>query len=256
MVNKAIVGILVIIVLTSLGVGVLIGTQIAGNGTTQQDTPADASDGGSETIQTATASQSSTATAAANTSTATATATATPTATTATATPTTTATPTPAPAETFDPATVEQEMLTAINDERASRGLYEFTTIGTTFEEVRQMVRIHSRGMADEHRASFVVNGNDTEGRYRGAELFNRCSYQDPDGGQIVDPDTNAFQAVGSVELSEYESEDAVAQAIVDEWFSSSTYKRPLVNDGAERIAVGVTFGDDGEAYAAAAICS
>jgi len=147
-------------------------------------------------------------------------------------------------------------MLTAINDERASRGLYEFTTIGTTFEEVRQMVRIHSRGMADEHRASFVVNGNDTEGRYRGAELFNRCSYQDPDGGQIVDPDTNAFQAVGSVELSEYESEDAVAQAIVDEWFSSSTYKRPLVNDGAERIAVGVTFGDDGEAYAAAAICS
>jgi uncharacterized protein YkwD len=256
MVNKAIVGILVIIVLTSLGVGVLIGTQIAGNGTTQQDTPADASDGGSETIQTATASQSSTATATANTSTATATATATPTATTATATPTTTATPTPAPAETFDPATVEQEMLTAINDERASRGLYEFTTIGTTFEEVRQMVRIHSRGMADEHRASFVVNGNDTEGRYRGAELFNRCSYQDPDGGQIVDPDTNAFQAVGSVELSEYESEDAVAQAIVDEWFSSSTYKRPLVNDGAERIAVGVTFGDDGEAYAAAAICS
>ncbi|PSP94865.1 hypothetical protein BRC91_04180 [Halobacteriales archaeon QS_4_62_28] len=252
MVNKAIVGILVLIILTSLGVGVLIGTQLGDSGGIQQDTADGASTGESETTQTATATPTTAATGT-PAETTTQTATATPT---VTAAPTATATPTPAPAASFDPATIEQEMLTAINEGRADRGLYEFTTSGTTFEQVRQMVRVHSRGMVDEGRASFVIDGNDTEGRYRGAELFRKCAYEDPDGGNLVDPDQNSFQAVGSEDLSAYESEAAVAQAIVDDWFSSSTYKRPLVNRGASRIAVGVTFTENGEMYAAAAICA
>lgn len=283
MVNKAIVGILVLIVLTSLGVGVLIGTQLGG-GDGGADTPADGSDGGDgagdggdgsdgdggDATTTATNGTAANGTAASGTATSTssATETAIPTPTpTATATPTATPTPTQTTisAYEFDTAQIEREMIEDINRVRSQRGLAAFNTGTTTWGQLRGMTRVHARAMAEERRAVFEINGNTTEERYRGADLYDRCKYQDPDGGYIVTPRTN-FQAVGStIAGREYQddggtrfnaNESQVAQAIVTEWFDSSTHRRPLVNDGTEIAAVGVSITDDGRVYASAAICS
>jgi len=295
MVNKAIVGILVLVVLTSLGVGVLIGTQLGGDG--GSDAPADGSNGdggssdggdgeatetavnetatnGTATNGTATNRTATNGTATNGTATSTDSPTASPTPTqaqtqtasaTQTATPTATPTPTPIPGYAFDSETIENEMIEEINDERENRGLYRYETGTLTYENVRDMAREHSQVMAEENEVRFEIGGNSTEERYRRADLYDRCKYQDPEGGFIVQPD-NSFQAVGRTvagrtfqdegEERRYTNESQVAQDIVEDWFESSTYRRPLVNDGVDIIAVGVTVTDDGRVFAAAAICS
>jgi len=121
--------------------------------------------------------------------------------------------------------------------------------------------------MAAERRATFAINGYaNASQRYKGAGLFERCKYSDAERNFIVEP-KNDFQAVsGKIEAGrEYPdggqtrfnaNESAVAQAIVDDWFASSTYQRPLLTEETELIAVGVTLTDEGEVYASAAICS
>lgn len=283
MVNKAIVGILVLIVLTSLGVGVLIGTQIGGGG---GGAPADDGDGGDGSSTdgsggdaTATPTNTTNGTATNGTATnGTATnGTATPTTTTQaptatpdqTATPTQTGTPTATtiPSENFSTSLIEAEMIEDINRGRGDRGLDRYSSGGTTWRQLREMVRTHSDAMAAEQRASFAINdyANASE-RYKGSNLYDRCKYQDAEGGFIVKP-TNDFQAVsGKVKAGQEYTDDgqtrfnanesAVAQAIVDDWFASPTYQRPLLTEETDLIAVGVTLADDGEVYASAAICS
>lgn len=290
MVNKAIVGILVLIVLTSLGVGVLIGTQLGGDGS---DSPADGSStdgssaaGGDATATASNGSSNGTATngtatngttTATGSATVTASRTATPGSTEApTATPTeasgetSTATPTPTtttiPSYEFDTEEIENEMIEDINQGRSERGFDQFNTDTSTWRTLRGMVRVHSGAMASERLVQFEINGNTTESRYRGAELYDRCKYQDPGEGYIVPPDNSRFQAVGSSwagqefeddgETRFHTEESEIAADIVSDWYSSSTYRRALVTDGVDIIAVGVTITDEGRVYAAAAICS
>jgi uncharacterized protein YkwD len=262
MVNKAIVGILVLIVLTSLGVGVLIGTQLGGDGGASEVQSGETSDGsasGDDAEGTATATTTNgTATATGTNSTATATS--------STATPTATPTPTPTttPYREFDTAAIERDIVAAVNSERSDRGLDTYETDTTTAGRVQQMARYHSQAMADEQSLSYTAGGNTTAERYEEAELFARCRYQDPETGDIIDPD-NDFQSLGKTFAGkEYddggatrfnENESQVAQAIVDDWFASSTYRTALVDRGPTIIGVGVTITDGGEVYASAAIC-
>ncbi|MBO4246604.1 hypothetical protein IL252_02090 [Halomicrobium sp. IBSBa] len=253
MVNKAIVGILVLIVLTSLGVGVLIGTQLGGgDATAVPDT--DASDGsatgggGDATTSTATASNE---TATAVESTETATATATPVQTTV-------------PAREFDSEAIEREVLAAINEKRTERELETFRNDTTTWQRLQTMVRSHSQAMAQERSVTFSAGGNSSSDRYENAGLYGRCQYQDPETGDIIQP-SNSFQAVGSTVAGQSYQEDGqrrfngnesqVATTLVENWFDSSTYRPSLINRGVELLAVGVTVTDDGTVYAATAIC-
>lgn len=280
MVNKAIVGILVLIVLTSLGVGVLIGTQLGGSEAPADESSsdggtADGGDGGDSTTAAAdgTAANGTTTngTAVNATETATVTASSTPTPT-PTATPAPTATPTPTrttiPSYNFSTSQIEQEMIAGINERRSSSGLHQFETDTSTWRDVRSMTRIHSQAMANQRRSSFRTDAYaDASERYRGEGVFDRCKYQDADRGYIVTP-SNSFQAVGDTWAGqEYEDggetrfngdESQVAEAILEDWYSSSTYRRPLVNDdeNVELIAVGVSITDDGRVFASAAICS
>ena len=257
MVNKAIVGILVLIVLTSLGVGVLIGTQLGGgDATAVPDT--DASDGsatgggGDATTSTATPSNE-TATAVESTETATATAT-------ATATPVQTT----VPAREFDSEAIEREVLATINEKRAERELETFRNDTTTWQRLQTMVRSHSQAMAQERSVTFSAGGNSSSDRYENAGLYGRCQYQDPETGDIIQP-SNSFQAVGSTVAGQSYQEDGqrrfngnesqVATTLVENWFDSSTYRPSLINRGVELLAVGVTVTDDGTVYAATAIC-
>lgn len=280
MVNKAIVGILVLIVLTSLGVGVLIGTQIGGSGDGVTDAATETTDDGAESTaadgdssedtnstgnetdvaenETGTQNESGTPTPD-GTSTSTATATATPTA-------------TPTPTQTtiasyeFDESTIEREIVEDVNEGRSERGLATLGTSSSTAKAVRNMVRAHSQTMAEERIVAFQTDDYaNASARYKGHDLYERCKYQDSDGGFIQAPE-NSFQAVGkTIAGREYEddgttrfnrNEGMVAEAIVSDWFSSSTYSRPLTNDEVEIIGIGVTVTDDGEVYASAAICS
>ena len=260
MVNKAIVGILVLIVLTSLGVGVLIGTQLGGGGDVpgaQDGATGDGTAPESEAQGTATTTETN-GTVATATLTTTATANAT-----ATATPTTTATPTPTatPSRELDAEAIEREIVAAVNRERTDRGLDAFETDTTTAGRVQQMARYHSRAMAEEQSRSYNVDGNTTAQRYEEAELFARCRYQDPDTGDIIDPD-NDFQSLGKTSVYDddgttrvHENESQAAQTIVDDWFDSATYRTPLVENGVSIVGIGVTITDDGAVYASAAIC-
>jgi len=124
------------------------------------------------------------------------------------------------------------------------------------------MARYHSQAMADEESLSYEVDGNTTAQRYEEAELFARCRYQDPDTGDIIDPD-NDFQSLGKTTTYDddgttrvYENETQVARTIVDDWFASSTYRTPLVERGPTIIGVGVTITDGGTVYASATICN
>jgi len=183
-----------------------------------------------------------------------------------TATPTATPTRTAIPPERFDTKQIEAEIIEEINRGRKDRDLTAFDTGTTTWRELTQMARTHSEAMAADERVSFASGEYaNAEERYKGANLYSQCKYKDPDGGYIVYPD-NEFQAVGEtvagrVDTSQSqtlinENESAVATTIVDDWFASSTYKRPLRNEGTELIGVGVSITDDGRVYASAAICS
>lgn len=257
MVNKAIAGILVLIVLTSLGVGVLIGTQLGGNGgvsDVQNGDTADESATGDETEGVATASETN---GAVNTESATPTATATP-------TPTPTPGQTTIPSSEFDAEPVEREIVAAINSGRSERGLDAYETDTTTAGRVQRMARYHGRAMAAERSLSYSADGNTTGQRYERADLSGLCRYQDPETGNLISPD-NDFQAMGkTIAGREYEddgetrfngNESQVAQAIVEDWFASSTYRTPLVERGPDLVGVGVTITDGGEVYASVAIC-
>ncbi|AQL41361.1 hypothetical protein BV210_00915 [Halorientalis sp. IM1011] len=246
MVNKAALSVLGVIVLVSMGVGVLIGMQIGGGGagTTSESTP--------------TAGPSTEQGAAGNGDSGPARRTTIPGDEAATAQP-------PAeretiPARQFEPAEIRAEMKTLINQRRANRDLSELSTGGQIADRLDRMARGHSVEMADEDRVSHSIDGNTSVSRYKDAGLFGTCQFESDPGTFVVDARYNRLEVIGYTVAGRahdgefHETEENVAEAIVSDWFSGTSRDR-LLYENANQLGIGIEVTQDGDVYATGNLC-
>lgn len=243
-------GILGIIVVASLGVGTLIGMQIAGGGDTAE-TPADSTND----QQSTSTPDGTTGNEAANNGTA-------ANGTQANGTDRETA----IPAREFSESAVADYVAKFVNEERAEQGVQRLTLGGATSAEVKAMAKNHSARMASAGTVAHQVNdGPKTHQRYRQADLFERCWYRANEGSYISEPD-EAFEAVGSSVAGQVYQENgnstfnaderAVARDIAEDWLASDTYRERLLEEEPSRLGVGVVVTDKGAVYATANVCA
>ena len=245
MVNKTAVGLLGVVIVASLGVGVLIGMQRGGGADTATTTvPSSGDQTGTPTpSQSGTSSSSTTETPAGES----------------------TEQRTTIPARQFDEGEIASHVAEFVNQERQNRDLQRLETGDATSTTVAAMARNHSVGMADAGNVTHEVEGVDTAGRYRQNELFERCKFKSPEGSYIRQPDEE-FELIGmSYAGTPYQDdgeeqfngdERAVARAIVDDWMQSSEYSERLLVKGPTRMGVGVEVTDGGKVYATMDVCA
>jgi len=261
MVNKAALGVLGVIVLVSMGIGVLIGMQLGGGGAVGGS---DGSTDDGESGPTPLPGDDSTPTPVPTTA--------------ATAATTTVGPPTEQPEQTetevaparttvparrFDEDEIAAEAKRFINQRRVQQGLSELTTSGQTVDQIDALAADHSIDMADEGVLSHNVNGNSSQDRYRAANLFDACQFPSNSDSYLITAEGNNLEAItrtvagrydsGTGEF--YENETAVAEAIVENWFDSMTAEPRLTYRNAERIGLGVEVTRDGTVYATADMC-
>lgn len=234
MVNKFTVLAVAIVAASALGVGAFVGSQL----------PADADETVSETptpepTPTATVADEPTSSG---------------------ETPTATATPRPTvAAEEFDPATIEAEVLAAINAERRDRELDELKMD----DKLRPMARFHSENMAGQGYVSQAAAGYTTKDRYEEYEQAERCKIVNDGGGGIVTKSN--METVASTKAGRYvesdegreinRNESDVARDVVDGWFGKDDSTETLTLNNAARAGVGVTVTDEGRAYVTVDLC-
>lgn len=244
MVNKTAVGLLGVIIVASLGVGILIGMQLGGG-----DAPVAASPSTDGPTETQTGDQDD-----GMRSDATATPTENP------AEPRTTV-----PARQFDEGEIASHVAQFVNDERRERGRQQLSASDSTATSVAEMASDHSVAMADEGTVSHEINGVGTAGRYKNYELFERCKFKSPEGSYIQQPDEK-FEMVGMTYAgTHYENggeeqfngdERSVARAIVDDWIQSSEYTERFLMKGPTRMGVGIEVTDGGKVFATVDLCA
>lgn len=244
MVNKTAIGILGVVVMASLGVGVLIGMQLGGGTSApvatspavdgETATPANdqTNDGGDEA---ATPSES------------------------------TNERQTTIPARQFDEQEIANHVAEFVNEERKAQNRTRLATGDATATRVSRMASNHSVAMADHGSAAHKVDGVSTTKRYRNHDLYERCKYKSPEGSYIATPDEK-FELVGTTYAgTHYEAdgqerfngdERAVARAIVDNWNESGTYSERLLTRGPTRMGVGVEVTSTGKTYATVDVCA
>jgi len=197
---------------------------------------------------------------------------------TATATAAPTATPAPTattPQQTvvlpneFDERRVEVLIVEEINERRTAEGLDPLLGNGTVPERLREMVREHSVAMADTGRVNHVIDGNASVDRYEDNDLYRLCRWKADGREAIIAADNNgyaanesALEAVGHTYAGrEYDGgqfngdEQAVAAAIVEDWYRDYRFVRRLMLPNATMVGVGVTITQSGEVYATADLC-
>jgi len=250
-----------------LGGIVLVGVLVIGGGAALVLGGGDAGAGGTPTAVDATPLPV--------TPTPTATPTASPTATpTQPSTATVTATPTIAPRtatpqRTFSERRVEVLVVEALNEWRASEGLELLEGNGTTAERLREMAREHSVAMADEGEVTHVIDGTASVDRYERHDLVRLCSWKAAGRNATIDPGNNgylktdnAFEAIGRTYAGrEYDDgqfngdEQAVADAIVEQWQSDLYFPRRMLLPNATHVGVGAEITQAGEVYVTADVC-
>ncbi|MFB6179699.1 MAG: CAP domain-containing protein [Halorientalis sp.] len=264
MVNKAAVAVLGVIVLVSMGVGILIGMQLgAPNGGQASDgggggpTPIPEQGGTPTPVPTAGPGNSS---------------------------------PTPQSQQDdrseqqgttvdvhrFDADAIESKMEQRINEKRRAHGHPELDTTGLLAKRVKHMAENHSRAMVDEGKAIHKADGVSVAQRYRDAGIYGSCQFQPNDGGAAISPSREfeniakvyagkpyvIINGVAQVRYSEssdntyyHENDTAVANAIVDRWFNNRFLDDRLLYDNASSLGVGVEIADSGAVYATADVC-
>ena len=251
MVNKTAVGLLGVIVVASLGVGILIGMQLGGGAV---DAGTDASPSQDAVTETpASAEPNSTAA--------------------TEAPPTETATPaeshaeqrTTVPARQFDESEIADHVATFINQERRNQDRSRLKVGDGTAESVALMAGNHSVAMADAGTVAHEIDGVSTAGRYKRNELFERCKFKSPEGSYISTPDEE-FELIGQTVAGRHYRDDgaeqfngderAVARALVDAWNESAEYRERLLVPGPTRIGVGIEVTQGGKVYATADVCA
>ncbi|WP_136715402.1 CAP domain-containing protein [Halorientalis salina] len=256
MVNKTALAVLGVIVLVSMGVGILIGMQLGGptnnqasdgggsgtnggngnggdNGDSGSPTPIP---GGETEVPTSTAGPSS---------------------------PSVTESGTPEPGETrtvvgfrrYDSDDIETEMERFINEYRQSRGLDPLSTTGLTAKRVDWMARNHSIAMAAEGKAIHKIDGQSSADRYREADLYGVCQFQKDGGGATISVDNAMFENVETVSAEYYLNDTTIAREIVDQWTSNQYLRTRLTYENANQIGTGVEITDSGDVYATANVC-
>lgn len=246
MVNKTAIGILGVVVVASLGVGVLIGMQLGGgadgsavtNPTTadEPETPVNgATNGDDETPATEAPDEGQTEQR------------------------------TPIPARQFDEAEIASHVAQFVNEERERQNRTELGTGDRTATRVSRMAGNHSVAMANAGRVAHEVDGDDTASRYTRNGLFERCKFKSAEGSYISQPDeefellgtTYAGQAYDDNGSEQFNGDErSVARAIVDDWNESSTDSERLAVEGPTRMGVGVEVTNEGQAFATVAVCA
>lgn len=248
MANKTALGVLGVIVLVSMGVGILIGLQLGGPSGVGP-VGAGPGDGGGET----------------------GTATPIPTDRSETDGDRTTEPPdertTVAPRR-FDGREVEQEVIRLLNERRTGDGFRRLESSGQTATGLTDMARSHSNAMADAGRVSHAVNGTNSVDRYRAAGLYESCQFEATDGNYVIKadvPESNALEVLAETvagrpydrygESAFNANETEVAAALVEQMYATPAFERRLRYGNAEQIGVGVEITDDGTVYATGDIC-
>jgi uncharacterized protein YkwD len=247
-----------LVILVSIAVGVVIGMTFGGEdgspAAPAPDTPTpDGNAAATVAPTTVTATQTATTTA-----TATATETATETATTRT----------PIPPSRFSRAEIERAIRAAVNERRADRGLDSLSNEGDVGIQLRAMARSHSANLSVEGRVVHTIDGQTSSDRYEAFNLYDQCQFQSSEGNYIVKPDRPEeaqLEALGRTYAGEtYTSggeerfnanETAVAEAIVDQWFETTTYRERLLLDNAERLGVGVEVTNSSSVWVTGNLC-
>lgn len=249
MVNKTAVGLLGVVVVASLGVGVLIGMQLGGGA----QTATNATPGSDTTTATPVDGENGSASDSNSTS--------------ETATPAdgTTEQQTTIPARQFDEDEVATHIATFVNEERTEAGRIELLTDDATGESVSELSRNHSVNMANAGQVAHDVGNGSTAARYKRFELFERCKFKSPEGSYIRQPDEK-FELLGSTHAGVHYQDDGeeqfnaderdVARAIVDDWNESSTYSERMLVEGPEHMGVGVEVTQSGTVYATLDVCA
>lgn len=243
MVNKSAVGLLAVVIVASLGVGVMVGMQLGANG------------GGDVTAAGGQSADGSTATPAGNGDGTTATTASGPSA----------EQRTTIPARQFDEEEIANYVAQFFNQEREGRGFEQLSTDGTTADQVAAMASDHSTAMANLGETTHEIDGVGTSGRYRNNDLFDRCKFKSPEGSYIRQPDSG-FESIGLTYAgTQYEDdgqtkfnadERAVARAIVGDWMQSSNDRNRVLINGPTVLGVGVEVTDGGRVFVTANVCA
>jgi hypothetical protein len=170
----------------------------------------------------------------------------------------------------FDRRRIEVLVVEEINERRRAEGLEPLTGNGTVAKHVRTMARNHSVNMADEGVVRHQVNGTTSTARYRDYNLYRTCRWDAANGDYIIASDKNgyeanksALEAVGRTYAGrEYgdgqfnEDERAVAEALVDAFFSDYRFDQRLTLPRATHAGVGAEITQAGEVYVTVDLCN
>ena len=119
--------------------------------------------------------------------------------------------------------------------------------------------------MADIGRAIHRIDGEASADRYRATDLYDRCRWSASDSDSLVTADDNALEALGRTVAGQPYTEDderrfngdekAVARALVDSWWETSTYRPRLTRQNASVVGVGVDITRRGDVFATVNLC-
>lgn len=256
MVNKAIVGVIGIVLIATLGVGALVGLQ--GGDAPAEDTTTNSNTNDGNGQNSAPDSNETAGNETANNGTA-ANATATP----------TEEEHTPIPGRQFNEDEIADNLTERLNDWRAAEGQDRLRADGSTADRLRVMAMAHSVAMADEGELTHVI-GNQTSGdRYEENDLYDACMYRPPDKERAIyqpdHPHENQFEVIaGTVAGDTYETEngtafnedeEAVAGALMEEIRKTDESGERLLAPGLTKVGVGVEVTRDGAVYSTVNVC-
>jgi len=128
-----------------------------------------------------------------------------------------------------------------------------------TAVELDTLAKNHSKDMADSISVSHEVGNGDSEARYRSADLYDKCQFQEQ--SYIVNAQRNRLEAIARADLNQYRGEDNettetnIAEVIVEDWYNSITYRDRFQYENAEHLGVGVNISADQKIYATVNIC-
>jgi hypothetical protein len=250
MVNKAVVGVIGVILITTLGVGALVGLQ-GGGGPADDASPNTNGNGNGQGPGTDTNSTSANETVSNGT-----------------ATPVADEERTPIPGRQFTEQDIATNLTERINAWRVAEGMDRLETDGTTPDRLREMAMGHSVAMANEGELTHAIGNLTSSDRYRENDLYDTCMYKPPHKDTVWAPDNpyeNKFEAIaGSVAGGTYEvgnetrfneDETAVAGALLEQYQSSNASSDVILARGLERIGVGVEVTRDGAVYSTVNVC-
>jgi len=170
----------------------------------------------------------------------------------------------------FDRRRIEVLVVEEINEERANRGLEPLTGNTSVAKRVRTMARNHSVTMADEGAVRHRINGTTSTTRYKEYKLYRLCSWKAAGRQAIIAADSNgyeanksALEAVGRTYAGrEYGdnqfngNERAVAETVVDGFFSDYRFDQRLTLPNATVAGVGAEITQSGEVYVTVDLCN